>query len=67
VDYAAAHRFGTKLTREILEGKPNPSRNMWNGKPYRTKAQKASARADARNHTTAPVSWHPVHRNNAAA
>lgn len=69
----AARRFGTKLTHEILEGKKNPARNMWNGKPYRTKAQKIVARAEAEKcrdgtfRSTAPVSWHPVPRQNTAA
>ena len=73
MDYIAASRFGTKLTRETLEGKKNPSRNMWNGKPYRTKAQKAEARrvaspcSDGTWRSHAPVSWHPVPRNNTPA
>lgn len=72
MDYAAAYRFGTKLTREILDGKPNPSRNMWNGKPYRTKAQRIAARRDAERcsdgawRSPAPVSFHPLPRGNAA-
>lgn len=37
----------TQLTREIREGKANPSRNMHNRKPYRTARQKADARKDA--------------------
>ena len=65
--------FQTKLTREIMEGKKAPTRNMWNGKPYRTRAEKAEARAKARRcndgafRSTAPVSWHPVPRNNGAS
>lgn len=47
MDYAIAYRFGTKLTRDILDGAKNPSRNMHNRKPYRTKAQKAEARHEA--------------------
>lgn len=68
MDYFAASRFGTKLTREIMEGKKAPSRNMWNGKPYRTAAQKRDARREAYRgndgtfHSDAPVSWHPVPR-----
>jgi hypothetical protein len=64
--------FMTKLTREILDGKANPSRNMWNGKPYRTRAQKIDARREARKckdgayRSAAPVSWHPVPRQSAA-
>lgn len=71
MDYIAARRFGTKLTREILEGKANPSRNPWNGKPYRTKAQKAEARSraskrdDGAYRSLAPVSWHPIPRQSA--
>ncbi|MCW2405068.1 hypothetical protein M2336_001697 [Sphingobium sp. B1D7B] len=41
-------RYATKLTRDIFEGKANPSRNMHNRKPFRTKSQKAEARATAR-------------------
>lgn len=73
MDYQAARYYGTKLTREILEGKANPSRNMWNGKPYRTKAQKAEARSDAEKcsdgafRSNASVSWHPVPRQGSAS
>lgn len=69
---ADIYRYATKLTREIFEGKKNPSRNMWNGKPYRTAKQKREARETAERcrdgafRSPAPVSWHPVPRNNGA-
>lgn len=37
----------TQLTRQILAGEKNPSRNMSNRKPYRTVSQKKAARASA--------------------
>lgn len=61
----------TKLTREIWEGKKNPSINMWNGKPFRTKRNKALAREHATKRADgawrvsladAPVSYHPTPR-----
>ena len=67
---ADIYRYATKLTREIFEGKVNPSRNMHNRKPYRTRAQKAEARDKARRcgdgawRSSAPVSWHPEPRGN---
>lgn len=60
--------YATKLTREIFEGKAVPSRNMWNGKPFRTASQKREAKRTAERkkdgawRTDAPVSWHPVPR-----
>lgn len=60
--------YMTKLTREILEGKKSPARNMWNGKPYRTKAQKVEARksahrcADGAYRSAAPITFHPIPR-----
>ena len=60
--------YATKLTREIFEGHRSPSRNMTNGKPYRTAKQKAEARANATKRadgtwrSDAPVSFHPVAR-----
>lgn len=63
--------FETQLTREIREGKANPSRNMTNGKPFRTKAQKHEARLKAYRskdgswRSTAPVSFHPPARRSA--
>jgi hypothetical protein len=52
----------TQITRDGLAAGPN----MTNGKPYRTKAQKAEARAKARKdddgtyRSSAPVSYHPT-------
>lgn len=72
MDYFAARRFGTKLTNEILDGKKNPARSTWNGKPYRTKQQKTWARADAERckdgawRSSAPVSFHPMPRQSAS-
>lgn len=60
--------YQTKLTREILEGHRAPSRNMTNGKPFRTARQKADARDKARicddgaYRSSANVSYHPVAR-----
>lgn len=60
--------YETKLTREIREGKTAPSRNMWNGKPFRTRSQKSAARntaekrADGAYRSTAPLSYHPTPR-----
>ncbi len=71
MDYLAARRFGTKLTNEILDGKPAPARNMWNGKPYRTKQQKQWARESAERcsdgawRSDASKSWHPLPRGSA--
>ena len=65
-------RYETKLTAEIRAGKKNPSRNMWNRKPFRTARQKADARATARKcndgayRSSAPVCLHPAPRNLAA-
>jgi len=61
-------QYRTKLTREIQDGEKNPSRNMWNGKPYRTVRQKELARDSAERcndgayRSSAPVSWHPAPR-----
>lgn len=60
--------YSTQLTREIAEGAKNPSRNMHNAKPFRTKAQKAKAREtahlcdDGAYRSSAPVSYHPAPR-----
>lgn len=58
--------FQTERTRAIAEGRPEREKlQMYNGKPYRTKAQKAQARESARkvNGTwvsNAPVTFHPM-------
>lgn len=63
----------TKLTREILDGKKSPQRDMTNRKPYRTKAQKRIARenayraADGAWRTDAGVSFHPVPRGSVSS
>lgn len=67
------YRYATKLTRGILAGEKNPSRNMHNRKPFRTAAQKARAREDAFRckdgywRSAAPVSWHPEPRSGGSA
>ena len=56
--------YATRLTRERHEGKKNPQIEMWNRKPFRTKAQKAMARDDAKKckdgayRSAAPFSMH---------
>lgn len=68
---ANIYAYATNLTLDIFEGKKNPSRNMHNRKPFRTKAQKADARATARKcadgayRSKAGVSFHDAPRNSA--
>lgn len=56
--------YRTKLTRDMMEGVKNPSRNPINRKPYRTPQQKANARKSAYRAETGewrsptPVSYH---------
>lgn len=63
--------YMTQLTREILDGKANPTRNMWNRKPFRTQRQKIAALGSAVKcndgawRSTAMVSIHPAPRKGA--
>lgn len=56
--------FVTQTTRDMLDGRKPARRNMTNGKPYRTSAQKAEAAKTARRcedgayRSNAPVSFH---------
>jgi len=56
----------TQITTAAVLGKPNPGPSMYNGKPYRTKSQKALAKANATKRddgafrSSAPVTYHPV-------
>lgn len=65
--------FETQLTRETREGKANPSRNMWNGKPFRTQRGKAAAREiasvreDGAYRSSAPREFHPLPRRSVPA
>lgn len=63
------YAFATEITRAKWEGRaPNMAKVNHNKKPYRTKAQKALAREDARKckdgawRSRAPVSFHPAPR-----
>lgn len=55
----------TQLTKEILEGKREPKIYMWNGKPFRTAAQKAASKKVQRKgnggnwYSSAPRTLHP--------
>jgi hypothetical protein len=57
--------YATERTRAIMEGRKEKDNLMsYNGKPFRTKAQKRIARESARRHkgtwvSSAPVSHHP--------
>lgn len=57
--------YATRYTREKHDGRRNPQIEMWNRKPYRTKAQKAEARqtatkcSDGAIRSNAPFSIHP--------
>lgn len=66
---ANIYAWATQFTRESwFEGKKNPSRNMLNRKPFRTKAQKVAARDEACRcddgawRSSAPVSYHEAPR-----
>lgn len=66
------HPQATQLTRQIAEGKKNPSICLDNRKPFRTKinlekAHKARRGADGAYHSAAPLAYHPPFRDHRGA
>lgn len=60
------YAHATQVTRQMLDGVKSPTRNMTNGKPYRSARLKAEARAkatrrdDGAYRSPVAVLFHPV-------